>query len=363
MLEPMLLPEGVRDFGTGDAALLTSLRTQFLDEFALWGYSEVVVPTLEFSDAMRRGETYNTELLYRLFDRKGRVLVLRPDVTESVARMASEQHEPQLPVRYCYFGNAFRQRKEGSGLPHELWQAGFELIGVPRAVADAEVVSLGLAALARAGVINVTACIGYPALAAGLPVRTRVAPAPLEEVPALVDKWFSWSDPVHIAYLKELAHILASSGAGTSCVFDISLVRELTYYSGPVFEFYAPGASGPLAGGGRYDSMCARFGRDLPATGLAIDVLKVMDLLGRSTAALPARNAVLIGYEPGSGPDAVLLAADYRSRGIAAEIQPLATSPAELHASAVAKGRPREVWVTGAGSVEIGVPESGTGQE
>jgi ATP phosphoribosyltransferase regulatory subunit len=353
MLEPILLPEGVRDFGAADSTLLSTLRTQLLSEFSLWGYSEVIVPTLEFSDAMRRGETYATDLLYRLFDRKGRVLALRPDVTESVARMASEQHEPPLPIRYSYFGNAFRQRKEGTGMPHELWQAGYELIGVPLAVADAEVLSLGLSALARAGVKDAKACIGYPALAAELPLRTHVAPATLDELPALIEQRFSWANTAHTAYLAELANILVRSGFGGSCVFDISLVREQSYYSGPVFEFYAPGASGPLAGGGRYDGMCARYGRDLPATGLAIDVLKVMDLVGRSRSTPGAAGTALIGYEAEAQTAALSVAADYRSRGVVAELQPLASTVEELRLSATSKARSIAVWVTQRGAFEL----------
>ncbi len=106
-------------------------------EFELWGYREVTVPTLELAEVTpgaepgsSRVETYSSEMLYRLFDRKGRVLVLRPDITEPVARMAcSDQDLPQLQ-RFSYFGNAFRQRQAGTGQPHEIWQAGFEIIGV-----------------------------------------------------------------------------------------------------------------------------------------------------------------------------------------------------------------------------------------
>jgi ATP phosphoribosyltransferase regulatory subunit len=58
-------------------------------------------------------------------------------------------------------------------------------------------------------------------------------------------------------------------------IFDLGLVRELGYYTGAVFEVYDPAVGFALGGGGRYDELLARFGRDLPACGLALDVQRV----------------------------------------------------------------------------------------
>jgi ATP phosphoribosyltransferase regulatory subunit HisZ len=58
-------------------------------------------------------------------------------------------------------------------------------------------------------------------------------------------------------------------------IFDLGLVRELGYYTGAVFEVYDPAVGFALGGGGRYDELIGRFGRDLPACGLALDVQRV----------------------------------------------------------------------------------------
>ena len=58
-------------------------------------------------------------------------------------------------------------------------------------------------------------------------------------------------------------------------IFDLGLVRELGYYTGAVFEVYDPAVGFTLGGGGRYDELLSRFGRDLPACGLALDVQRV----------------------------------------------------------------------------------------
>jgi ATP phosphoribosyltransferase regulatory subunit HisZ len=58
-------------------------------------------------------------------------------------------------------------------------------------------------------------------------------------------------------------------------IFDLGLVRELGYYTGAVFEVYDPAVGFALGGGGRYDELIGRFGRSLPACGIALDVQRV----------------------------------------------------------------------------------------
>ena len=58
-------------------------------------------------------------------------------------------------------------------------------------------------------------------------------------------------------------------------IFDLGLVRTLGYYTGAVFEVYDAAFGSPLGGGGRYDDLLGRFGRELPACGWALDVERV----------------------------------------------------------------------------------------
>ncbi|HEX6654288.1 MAG TPA: ATP phosphoribosyltransferase regulatory subunit, partial [Thermoleophilaceae bacterium] len=73
----------------------------------------------------------------------------------------------------------------------------------------------------------------------------------------------------------------------------LGLVRELGYYTGPVFEVYDPAVGFTLGGGGRYDNLIGKFGRDLPACGLAVDVARVH-------LAQAAEEALGRAEEPGS---------------------------------------------------------------
>ena len=68
---------------------------------------------------------------------------------------------------------------------------------------------------------------------------------------------------------------VAERGIADRVIFDLGLVRELSYYTGAVFEVYDPAVGFALGGGGRYDGLLARFGHDLPACGLALDLQAV----------------------------------------------------------------------------------------
>jgi ATP phosphoribosyltransferase regulatory subunit len=271
--------------------------------------------------------------------------------------MAAAHTEAALPLRLCYFGNAFRQRAQGSGQPHEIWQAGFELLGVQSPSADAEALTMGLASLRGIGIKDVTACIGYPAITCALNAAVgRLPPLTVPDLLEGMDRWFEPADPRHIAHLKALAALLLEQGQADSFVFDVSLAREMTYYSGPVFEIYSTSATAPVAGGGRYDGLCSSFGRVLAATGLAIDVLEVMAVLRKGSESVrKLLEGTLIGYEEGAAGMAGKMAASLRKTGRIAELDPLSRDPECLLIAAKAKHREVALFVTRQGYQEYAV--------
>jgi ATP phosphoribosyltransferase regulatory subunit len=83
--------------------------------------------------------------------------------------------------------------------------------------------------------------------------------------------------PLHEALdtLRGLYELLAERGLADRLILDLGLVRELGYYTGAVFEVYDPAVGFALGGGGRYDDLLGRFGRALPACGIALDLQRV----------------------------------------------------------------------------------------
>ena len=114
--------------------------------------------------------------------------------------------------------------------------------------------------------------------------------------------------------LARVLDLLDAHGAGDAVILDLGVLRDWPYYSGVVVEAYAPGVGAPIAVGGRYDELAARFGRTRPAVGFAItlDLLHQALIAADGAPAPPRAGVVLVGAlddDPG-------LAADLRAAGV-----------------------------------------------
>jgi ATP phosphoribosyltransferase regulatory subunit HisZ len=212
-------------------------------------------------------------------------------------------------LRFCYLARAWRATDRGVGEPREFLQGGLELIGVPGAEGEAEVVAIAIAALDEAGLRRHRVGVGDGALyrslltSFGVPeeahlpmleslsrrdlvgLEGQVAALGLADaerdvlvgLPQLRGgrEVLDRADTPGLDGLRALHDLLAERGVAERVIFDLGLVRELGYYTGSVFEVYDPAVGFTLGGGGRYDELIGRFGRDLPACGLALDVQRV----------------------------------------------------------------------------------------
>ncbi|GMA58468.1 ATP phosphoribosyltransferase regulatory subunit [Alicyclobacillus sacchari] len=84
----------------------------------------------------------------------------------------------------------------------------------------------------------------------------------------------AWQD------LCDLADALAAAGLAQHCTtFDLTLHRDMDYYTGIVFEAFAHGVGAPIALGGRYDELLAQFGAPAAAIGFTFEVERVLAVL------------------------------------------------------------------------------------
>jgi ATP phosphoribosyltransferase regulatory subunit len=312
MIHP--LPPGTRDVLPPEMRELRALSERLRMSFEGAGYGEVWTPLVEYEETLRRGDDRAARVgILRMFDEHGRVLVLRSDMTVSIARLVATRYggvEP--PVRLCYFAHSYRAVERGRGQAREFLQAGLELIGPAGPEGDAEVVALVLAALEEAGlrrhrvgvgdgslVRSVLADLDVPSerraellehlsrrdlvaleVAAEELGLSRAACEVLVAIPSLrggpevLDRA---EGPIARSAegLRGLHELLVARGAADRVIFDLGLVRELGYYTGAVFEVYDPAVGFTLGGGGRYDGLLERFGTSLPACGVALDLQRV----------------------------------------------------------------------------------------
>jgi ATP phosphoribosyltransferase regulatory subunit len=300
------IPPGTRDVLPDEMRELREISSRMRAVFEQAGYGEVHTPAIEYDEVLRRGEEHAAGARYRTFDEQGEVLALRSDMTIPIARVVGTRYaEAAIPLRFCYIAHAWRAVERGVGEPREFLQGGLELIGAEGAEGDAEVVGLTIEALDAAGLRRHRVGIGDASLyrtllhtagvaeeehlplleclsrrdLVGLEMRiSRVsglgssARELLVELPSLR----GGPDVLDRAEgLRGLHEALAERGVADRVIFDLGLVRELGYYTGAVFEVYDPAVGFALGGGGRYDDLLGRFGRPLPACGVALDLQRV----------------------------------------------------------------------------------------
>jgi ATP phosphoribosyltransferase regulatory subunit len=304
------LPTGTRDVLPEEMRELRAIGGRMRQVFEDAGYGEVHTPALEYEAVLLRGDERAAGARYRSFDEQGAVLALRSDMTIPIARVVATRYaDAEPPLRFSYLAHAWRATDRGVGEPREFLQAGIELIGVPGAEGEAEVVALTVAALGAAGLRRHRVGVGDGALYRSLLASFGV---PEEEHLSLLETLsrrdlvglegrvdqlglaqnerdllvrlpqlrggrdvLDRADTAGLDGLRALHDLLAERGVADRVIFDLGLVRELGYYTGSVFEVYDPAVGFTLGGGGRYDELIGRFGRDLPACGLALDVQRV----------------------------------------------------------------------------------------
>ena len=125
------IPEGTRDILFHECSkkieLENILRKVYIDS----GFLEVISPTLEFYDVFNgQNATLPQEKMYKLFDNQGRILVLRPDMTTPIARIAATKlRDMPHPLKLCYTSNVYRLNESLNGKNSEFTQSGIEIIG------------------------------------------------------------------------------------------------------------------------------------------------------------------------------------------------------------------------------------------
>ena len=307
MIHP--IPSGTRDVLPDEMRELRAITETLRGVFERHGYGEVYTPAIEYESVLHRAPGSNVSPAYRVFDDHGDVLALRSDMTVPIARLVATRYPTaDPPLRLCYIAHAYRAVHPHRGQMREFLQAGIELIGAPGPAGTAEALTVLCGALDAVGLSGYRVGLGdaalYPNLMAAFDVPEEARARMLEElgrkdlvglerevrelrlpddaaellvrVPQLrggAGVLGAEEGPVAAAVgnLRSVLDLLAPNVA-QRVIFDLGLARGLGYYSGAVFDVYDPALGAPLGGGGRYDDLLGRFGRDLPAVGFAIGV-------------------------------------------------------------------------------------------
>lgn len=337
-------PEGTRDLLFASCRALRSTENAIRNTLEGKGYSEIITPAVEYYDVFAQANPeLDQEAMLKIVDKSGRICVARPDNTTPIARIAATRlDDAALPVRLYYSQKVFRSVSGGHGHKGEFLQIGAELIGADGLHADLDILSAAFEALKSTGSENFRIELGHAEIYKALIEALGVDAATAESIRRLIEnKSFAALGDVlapfgskpeakalyampqlfggievldevevltgnvrvlgAIAYLRRLYKALDEAGFGGSVMIDLGLVHEMDYYTGIMFRGYCGGAGAAILSGGRYNALCAKFGKDMPAGGFGIDVESVAEsLTGKTTenAAL-RRDSVRIALTKG----------------------------------------------------------------
>jgi len=332
------VPPGAQCFVGEEARLRRRIEETVVAVFEGWDYEEIIPPLFDYASVFALEALASKT--YSFVARDGSVLALRPDFTSLVAKIAAGRlRERPAPLRLYYSGEVVRYEPIKAGQQSELHQMGLEHLGGDPRAADAEVLAIAAECLERLGASGFVLALGHVGVFAGLVEAAGLAPervlalrdrveskdpagvrqalagtdapkavvAAIERLttlsgglealdPALEAFSFSAKASAALEELRTVAHALESAGLGRHLAVDLGEVRGLDYYTGLVFRVFARDLGFEVGGGGRYDTLVARYGRPLPAVGFMLGLDRVALLLERQgrLAAMPRASALAV---------------------------------------------------------------------
>lgn len=314
---------GMRDFLPEDAEKLRHVEQVTRKLAVLCGYKEIVTPVVESYEllAAKSGEEIR-QRMYIFRDLGGRKVALRPEFTASVARLvATKLRNAPKPLKLFSQGSLYRYDEPQYGRFREFWQANYELIGSNQPEADAEILAVTNHLLKKLGLRNYYLKIGHVGILRGIlsqggiieeqqnhvmqmldkknreealtavkqldasqqclttlkkifEIRGKTAFNILKKTEKTVQNYQSAVDAVE--NLRQIL-TLATTADKIETLVEPGFARGLEYYTGIIFEAYAPEIEIALGGGGRYDKLIELFGGEpTPAVGVAQGIDRIV---------------------------------------------------------------------------------------
>lgn len=358
-------PDGVRDIYAGECARKLALQNEIQKIFHLYGYQDIETPTFEFFDIFKkeRGSVSSGEM-YKFFDRDNNTLVLRPDMTPSIARCVAKYYmEETMPLRLCYLARTFLNGSSYQGRLKERTETGAELVGDASSDADAEMIAMVIDALKAAGLRDFQVEVGQVEFYRGLVEEAGMDEETCEQLRELVEnknyfgaetllsqqdlkpelkqaflrlpELFGEIGQISLAKsmttneralkaierLEHIQGILESYGVGDYVSYDLAMLSKYSYYTGIIFKAYTYGTGEYIVTGGRYDKLLIQFGKDAPAVGFALVIDRLMMALARQYIEIPADLVhTMILYRQKDRQPAIRLARHFRDNQTAVRL-------------------------------------------
>ena len=361
-----ILPEGTRDLILDECVVKRSIERDIDDLFYKWGYKEIITPTVEFYETFNyNSQTLKEEDMYKFFDNRGRILVLRPDMTIPIARVVETKFKDEpLPIKLRYNANVFRVHASLGGKRNEYTDCGVELIGLEDKKSDLEVLVLALESLEKLGLNDFKLEIGNMGFFEGAFKNLNIDEESKEIIAQYIEdknlknledylnsldikddykeffnklpwlfgdkgilekaKTLAFNDELkeNLEYLDNLYSQLEVLGYGNKITFDLGMVPRLNYYTGIIFRGYGEGVGNTVLRGGRYDKLITSGNKNIPAIGFSLEINSVIENVKVSEKAQVNSNNYKIYYSQKDRIEAIRKSEELRNQGKVVELIP-----------------------------------------
>lgn len=367
MIEKLLhTPEGVRDIYREECKKKAALEKSLHEVLKLYGYQDIETPTYEFFDVFNSDTgTVSSREMFKFFDRYNNTLVLRPDMTPSIARSVAKYYSDcDYPLRLSYKGNTFLNRQSYQGKLSEITEIGAELINDDSAEADAEAIVMMIDCFLAAGLSEFRVDIGQPEFYKGIMDALDVGQKVKQQIHEYIENKNSlgmemlvsdleisecyrkvlleyndlYGDVDMLKRAKELNvnprcqeaierleavyEVLCFCGYEKYISFDLGMVNHFDYYTGVIFRGYTYGTGDAIGKGGRYDNLLAQFGKESPAIGFSIPIDHLLTAMSRQDIKISIKSddySALL-FEVQDKKEAYSIAMDLRKSGVRIEL-------------------------------------------
>jgi histidyl-tRNA synthetase len=387
-VRPQIL-KGFRDYQPSEQIAREAMLAKVREVVELMGFLPLQTASLEFAETLL-GSHYSSDSLAELFGFHGPDevdMALRYEFTVSLARYVAMQPELALPFRRYQYGNVWRVDKPGPGRFREFMQYDIDIVGTQNLLADAEIIATMVQIFEHLGIKNFRVRFSNRKILNGLVLYAGVPAERGAEVMRVIDKLekqgkqavllelgpgrvdrsgdkisglelessqiskleeflelasHPTADPLEqageklghipaaaegILELKQIKEYLNAMSIGSAkTAVDLTIVRGLGYYTGPVFETTLTDLPefGSVFSGGRYDNLVERFlNKSFPAVGASIGIDRLLAAL-IELKALKLQDAtsqvIVTVMDRERIPDYLKILHDLRAAGIPSEI-------------------------------------------
>jgi histidyl-tRNA synthetase len=330
--------KGTRDLSPQDMVSFRLIESAFRECCLKWGYQEVKTPTLEYLHLFTATGTLTPSMLAKVYSFldwdgwSGERVVLRPDGTIPISRLYIDSMAKEKLAKLFYVANIFMFEATGKK-SREKWQCGAELIGARPPLADIELVMLALEVLRELKIKGVELRLSHAGLIKALLARLGLSAdeqigmfdqildgdmkalerlklkrpeleKTIDSLLALKGKPSGFSQELKELFAEDLPECrpyienctrIAEFLEAMGCDYriDIASGRGFEYYTGVIFQIFNGGEK--IGGGGRYDALIPLMGgKDVPASGFALYLERLMSLIKPDMLSAPQPPRILI---------------------------------------------------------------------